>query len=57
MHIGVELMKTDKSKLHQHRKVRKAAHLAESALPEAAAISETELMLMRMERSPKQENL
>ena len=49
-------MKTDKTKLHQHRKVRKAAHHAEQILPEAAT-TELDLMLYRIERSPKQENL
>ncbi len=51
-------MKADKTKLHQHRKAKKAVHHAEAILPEAdAAISELDLMLNRLDRSPKQENL
>jgi hypothetical protein len=47
-------MKADKTKLHQVRKGRKvtsAAHVADEA------ITDLELMLNRLERSPKQENL
>ena len=50
-------MKADKNKLTSHRKARKATHHAENLGEVAAAISETDLMLLRMERSPKQENL
>ena len=53
-------VKSDKTKLHSHRKARKARkapHHAENLGEVASAISETDLMLFRIERSPKQENL
>ena len=50
-------VKSDKTKLHSHRKARKAAHHAENLGEVATAVSETDLMLFRIERSPKQENL
>ncbi len=50
-------MKTDKNKLHQHRKVKKLAHPVEGLAPDSVASSELDLMLYRIERSPKQENL
>ena len=50
-------MKADKTKLHQYRKARKAAH-HEQILPEAhAALTELDMMLYKLERSPRQENL
>ena len=50
-------VKSDKTKLHSHRKARKATHHAENLSEVAPAISEMDLMLFRIERSPKQENL
>jgi hypothetical protein len=50
-------MKTDKTKLHQHRKARKLVHHTETSLPYASSSSELDMMLYRLERSPKQENL
>ena len=50
-------VKPDKTKLRSHRKARKEAHHAENLGEVADAISETDLMLFRVERSPKQENL
>jgi hypothetical protein len=55
--LGAYWRVKDKTKLHSHRKVRKAAHHAENLGEVATAISEMDLMLFRIERSPKQENL
>jgi hypothetical protein len=50
-------MKSDKTKLHHHRKTRKPSSAAHVAHPDAAGFSELDIMLYRLERSPKQENL
>jgi hypothetical protein len=50
-------MKTDKTKLHHHRKSRRALHPAEPTLRGTTEFSELDLQIYRIERSPKQENL
>ena len=50
-------MKSDKTKLHQHRKTRRPSATAHVAHPDEAGFSELDILLYRLERSPKQEDL
>ena len=53
-------MKSIKTKLHQHRKAKGGAHraaIAHDVAEIAHEVTDLEMQLYRIERSPKQENL